>query len=151
MPVADLRRLLSNFRLIVCFHTGNVSLSKSTLIKDIKILFPFIKSINLLISLDANVFEDLCASLNQINQLEHISMVLVDKKGKNRIDWIINFLFFFSIGGCLSDLNIRLYLRLVSEYISTMTSECKLVSIEENGYGIDHSILLNDIPREILF
>ncbi len=151
MTVADLRRLLSNFRLIVCFHTGNVSLSKSTLIKDIKILFPFIKSINLLISLDANVFEDLCASLNQINQLEHISMVLVDKKGKNRIDWIINFLFFFSIGGCLSDLNIRLYLRLVSEYISTMTGECKLVSIEENGYGIEHSILLNDIPREILF
>jgi hypothetical protein len=99
MTVPDLRRLLSNFRSLVCFHTGNVSLSKSILINDIKILFPFLKSITLLISLDRSTssslitrwdsipddrFQAICASLNQINHLEHISLVLQDKNGKNR-------------------------------------------------------------------
>jgi len=88
MIVSDLRRLLSNFRSLVYFHSGNVSLSKSTLINDIQILFPFLKSITLLISLDhissyvdKNLFQDICISLKQINELEYISLVLQDKKG----------------------------------------------------------------------
>jgi len=88
MIVSDLRRLLSNFRSLVHFHSGNVSLSKSTLINDIQILFPFLKSITLLISLDhissyvdKNLFQDICISLKQINELEYISLVLQDKKG----------------------------------------------------------------------
>jgi len=88
MIVADIRRLLSNFRSLVCLHTGNVSLSKSILTNDIQTLFPFLKYITLLISLDDiknNLFQDICASLNQIKQLEYISLVLQDRKGENRI------------------------------------------------------------------
>jgi radical SAM superfamily enzyme YgiQ (UPF0313 family) len=88
MIVADIRRLLSNFRSLVYFHTGNVSLSKSILTNDIQTLFPFLKYITLLISLDDiknNLFQDICASLNQIKELEYISLVLQDRKGENRI------------------------------------------------------------------
>jgi hypothetical protein len=96
MNVVDLRRLLSNFRSLICFHSGNVSLSKSTLINDIQIHFPFLKYITLLISLDDlssvhqnfivdNLFQNVCESLRQMNQLEYISLILQDKKGENRI------------------------------------------------------------------
>ncbi|CAF4132859.1 unnamed protein product, partial [Rotaria sp. Silwood2] len=136
MIAADIRRLLSKFRFLVCFHTGNVALSKSTLINDIKILFPFIKYITLLISLDSSkisyvstrqcsmiddTFQEICASLNEINQLEHISLVLQDKKG-----------------ACLSNAGAQIYFSLVCEYISNMTNHYKLISIEENGYDIDN-------------
>jgi hypothetical protein len=93
MIAVDIRRLLSNFRSLVCFHTGNVSLSKSILINDIKILFPFLKYVHLLISLDASCtrqssinddgFQEICAALNQIDQLEHIGLILQDKRGEN--------------------------------------------------------------------
>lgn len=82
MVVADLRRLLSNFRSVVYFHSGNVALSKSTLINDIQILFPYLKSIHLLISHNQSIFQDLCLALNQIKQLESISLILEDKKGR---------------------------------------------------------------------
>lgn len=97
MVVADIHRLLSTFRLLVCFHSGNVSLSKSTLINDVKTFFPFLKYLTLLISLDsltlssssnrpllinADVFEEICESLTQIHELEHLSLVLQSKMGK---------------------------------------------------------------------
>jgi hypothetical protein len=97
MTIVDLRRLLAKFHSIVYFHTGNVILSKSILINDIKNFFPFIKHLNLLIALDANVFEDIYTSLNQIKQLEYLSLVLEDKKGEHRFDWILNFLFIFGL------------------------------------------------------
>ncbi|CAF3515094.1 unnamed protein product [Rotaria sp. Silwood1] len=136
MIVADLRRLLASFRSLVCFHTGNVALSRSTLINDIKILFPFIKYITLLISLDSSkmsysptrqysttdtIFQEICASLNTIDQLEHISLVLQERKG-----------------ACLSDAGAQIYFHLVCEYISNMTNHYKLISIEENGYEIQN-------------
>ncbi len=86
MIATDLRRLLSKFRLLVCFHTGNVSLSKSLLIHDIQRFFPFLKSLNLLLSIDDHGFEDICTSLNQINQLECLSLVLQDKKGEEKMN-----------------------------------------------------------------
>ncbi|CAF1244734.1 unnamed protein product [Adineta steineri] len=147
MITADIRRLLSYFRLLVCFHSGNVSLSKSTLINDIKILFPFLKYVTLLISLDDlslsssttrqnpiidNIFQEICTSLNEINQLEHISLVLQDKKG-----------------GCLSNADARLYFRSACDYISNMTNNCKLISIEENGHEIKDRFLSNDTSTEI--
>ena len=96
MIVTDLRRLLSYFRLLVSFHTGNVVLSKSTLINDVQTLFPFLKYIPLLISLDDvsessltirrstitdDTLEGICATLNGMKHLEHISLVLQNKKG----------------------------------------------------------------------
>ncbi|CAF3928753.1 unnamed protein product, partial [Rotaria sordida] len=134
MIVVDIRRLLTNFRSLICFHTGNVALSKSTLINDIKIFFPFLKYITLLISLDSSqisslstdqcsitddTFTEICTSLNEINQLEHISLVLQDKKS-----------------AYLSDVSAKIYFHLVCEYISNMTNHYKLISIEENGYEI---------------
>ncbi|CAF4062614.1 unnamed protein product [Rotaria sordida] len=134
MVVVDIRRLLTNFRSLICFHTGNVALSKSTLINDIKIFFPFLKYITLLISLDSSqisslstdqcsitddTFTEICTALNEINQLEHISLVLQDKKS-----------------AYLSDVSAKIYFHLVCEYISNMTNHYKLISIEENGYEI---------------
>ncbi|CAF2596418.1 unnamed protein product [Rotaria sp. Silwood2] len=154
MIAADIRRLLSKFRFLVCFHTGNVALSKSTLINDIKILFPFIKYITLLISLDSSkisyvstrqcsmiddTFQEICASLNEINQLEHISLVLQDKKGTKIIDPTKKIYLSDSLlGACLSNAGAQIYFSLVCEYISNMTNHYKLISIEENGYDIDN-------------
>ncbi len=165
MTVSDIRRLLSNFRSLVCFHTGNVSLSKSILINDIKNFFPFLKYITLLISLDGSsnsslttrrsaitndLFQEICASLTQINHLEHISLVLQDKNGKNRRTKI-KMLELCFLGGCLSDLGARLYFRFVCEYISNMTSDCKLISFEENGYEIKNRFLSIDTAEETSF
>ena len=149
MNVADLRRLLAKFHSLVRLHIGNVALSKSTLINDINTLFPFLKQLNLLIALDADVFEDISAALSQIKQLDYLSLVLEDKKGKCGFHRMLNFL--SSIGGYLSDQNLRLYLRLIPEYISNLAGEYKLVSVEENGYGIKHRMKFNDIPEETLF
>jgi hypothetical protein len=93
MVATDVRRLLSYFRLVVSFHSGNVALSKSALIHDVKSLFPFLKYINLLVSLDDvtsgrqsatadDMFQGICTSLNEMSHLEHISLVLQEKKGK---------------------------------------------------------------------
>ena len=96
MMVADLRRLLSNFRSLICFHTGNVSLSKTTVVNDMKILFPFLKYITLLLSIDdlttslsstgqtlvfISTFQEIWESLKEIDQLEYVSLVLQAKKG----------------------------------------------------------------------
>lgn len=82
MATADLRRLLASFRLVVRFHTGNVSLSRSTLINDIRTMFPFLKYLTVLVSLDSEGFQEFSTVLNQLHQLEQISMVLQDKKGE---------------------------------------------------------------------
>lgn len=84
MIVADLRRLLSNFRSVVYFHSGNVSLSKSTIINDILLFFPYLKSLHLLITHDYEIFPDLCLVLNQIKQLESLGLILEDKKSINK-------------------------------------------------------------------
>lgn len=55
------------------------------------------------------------------------------------------------LGGCLSDLNARLYFRLVCEYISNMTNDYKLISIEENGYEIKNRFLPIDNTEKISF
>lgn len=81
MTAVELRRLLSNFRLLVRLHTGNVFLSRSTLINDLRTLFPFLKYLTVLTSLDPDGFQDFTAVLNQIPQLEHISMIIQNKKG----------------------------------------------------------------------
>ncbi|CAF1573965.1 unnamed protein product [Rotaria magnacalcarata] len=149
MIVADMRRLLSNFRSLISFHTGNVSLSNSTLINDIKVLFPFLKYITLLISLDSltilssstrsssinhDVFKDICASLNEINELKHVSLVLQDKKG-----------------ACLSDPSARLCFRSVCSYISNMNNNYTLISIEENGYDVKNRFFSLDTSMRPTF
>ncbi|CAF1479689.1 unnamed protein product [Rotaria sp. Silwood1] len=65
------------------------------------------------------IFQEICASLNAITQLEHISLVLQEKKG-----------------ACLSDADAQTYFHLVDGYISNMTNHYKLISIEENGYEV---------------
>ncbi|UJR13817.1 hypothetical protein I4U23_000828 [Adineta vaga] len=149
MIVTDLRRLLSYFRLLVSFHTGNVVLSKSTLINDVQTLFPFLKYITLLISLDDvsessltirrstitdDTLEGICATLNGMKHLEHISLVLQNKKG-----------------GCLPDSSVRICFRSVCAFISTMTNNCTLISMEENGYDIKERFLSNDTTEGTCF
>lgn len=82
MITADLRRLLASFRLVVRLHTGNVFLSRSTLINDIRTMFPFLKYLTVLVSLDSDGLKEFSTELNQIHQLEHISLILQDKKGE---------------------------------------------------------------------
>lgn len=81
MTAVDLRRLLSNFRLLVRLHTGNVFLSRSTLINDLRTQFPFLKYLTVLVSLDPDAFQEFLTGLHQIPQLEHISMIIQNKKG----------------------------------------------------------------------
>jgi len=64
---------------------------------------------------------------------------------KNKIYLII------FLGGCLCDLNARMYLRLACQYISNITSEYKHISIEENGYEIKNRFLLIDIAEKPSF
>ena len=134
MVVTDLRRLLSTFRLLVYFHSGNVSLSKSLLINDIKTFFPFLKSIHLLLAFDEIIFQEISTSLNEINHLEYISFVLENGKG-----------------GYLTDINANSYLRSVCEYISNLTKEYKLLSIEENSSEIKDRFPSNDLPGKTSF
>lgn len=150
MVAADLRRILSPFRLAVSFHSGNVALSKSTLVHDVKTLFPFLKYVHLLVSLDNVIFASstrrqsalgdetfhgLCASLNTLPQLEHISLVLQEKKGRMLRRCLTASSVVLS-GGCLSESSARVYFGLVCEYISTMQNSCTLVAVEENGHDI---------------
>ena len=86
MATADLRRILASFRLVVRFHTGNVFLSKSTLINDIRTMFPFLKYLTVLVSIDSDGFQEFLTVLNQLHQLEQISMILQDKKGERRVE-----------------------------------------------------------------
>jgi hypothetical protein len=86
MTVADLRSILSKFRSVVYFHSGNVVLSRALLTNDIQTLFPFARHMNLLIVWDTAAFEEIWTTLNQIQQLEYLSLVLQDKKGKDRFD-----------------------------------------------------------------
>ncbi|CAF0755968.1 unnamed protein product [Adineta ricciae] len=142
MVVVDIRHLLSHFRLLVSFHTGNVALSKSTLINDVKNFFPFVKYLTLLISVDDSMesclttrqstntdetFHSICTTLNEMQHLEHIVLVLQDKKG-----------------GCLSDLSARTNFRLACEFISRRINNCTLISIEENGHDIKDRFPSND-------
>ena len=108
LPAADLRRLLAHFRSLVSLHTGNVSLSKRTLIDDVKHLFPFLKYVTLSIPLDGrsvppaavnqsalktnpdadaddDLFHDVCSSLSEMDQLEYVSFVLSDRKGETPV------------------------------------------------------------------
>lgn len=85
---ANLRRILSFFRILVNFHTGNVALSKRTLIHDVSQLFPFLKSFHCLVCLTENSddeFVQICSSLASMKQLNRISLLLEDeKKSKNK-------------------------------------------------------------------
>ena len=105
LPAVDLRRVLAHFRSLVSLHTGNVALSKRILIDDVKQLFPFLKYLTLSIPLDGraipsfatnqhalktqqdadaddDLFQDVCSSLSEIDQLEYVSFVLSDRKGE---------------------------------------------------------------------
>jgi hypothetical protein len=86
MNTVDIRRLLLHFRWLVRFHTGNVALSKRTLIHDVQRLFPHVKSLTLLLSLgentfllNNNTFQAICTSLRDMRELESISLIVEDK------------------------------------------------------------------------
>jgi hypothetical protein len=55
------------------------------------------------------------------------------------------------LGGCLSDLCARSYFRLACEYVSNITKDYKLISIEENGYEIKNRFLSDDVAEETSF
>jgi hypothetical protein len=161
MLTADLRRFLSNFRSVVRFHTGNVALSKRTLVHDIGVLFPFLKYLTLLISFDGSTscsvttgnssitdatFQDLWTSFNQINELEHVSLVLEGKKSKSERDSCrpstsIAFLCL----ECLSSADARQYVRSACDSISKIHERVTLVSVEENGYTVNRKFTPTDV------
>ena len=168
MLTANLRRFLSNFRSVVRFHTGNVVLSKRTLVHDIGALFPFLKHLTLLISFDESpsssvttvnqscstttddTFQELWTSFNQINELEHVSLVLEGKKSESernscRTKASITFL-------CLeylSSSDARQYLRLACDSISSINECVTLVSVEEKGYTMNRRLASMNTPIEV--
>ena len=52
------------------------------------------------------------------------------------------------IEGCLPDPNLRSYFQVISTYTANMAEGCKLLSIEENLYGIKHRLRLTETPAE---
>ena len=98
MLAADLRRLLSKFNSIVRFHSGNVALSKRLITYDLNNLFPYLKYLHLLVTLDnltlpnagslhgvdANFIDGLFESLKRIHELEYVSLIFEEKKGEQK-------------------------------------------------------------------
>lgn len=99
LNTADLHRLLSYFRILVTFHSGNVALSKRTISHDLPRLFPFLRYLTLLIPLKDEFdsittgesfvtiandqFHAIATSLSQMNQLIQISLIFdAEKKSK---------------------------------------------------------------------